>query len=126
MPDAVTRRTAHPGAVTVPDRVLLAADSEATGLWSIGPGGHCGLAPATLLDTGLVSELQAWNDSADHVFGAPEVLGREARAAFWRTAGQLAVRVQARLGDDVEVLWSVAEPDWCFRWVRRPRAWRSP
>jgi len=45
--------------------------------------------------------------------------------AFRMTADHLADRVQDQLGDDWEVLVSIADPDWCFRWVRPPAAWRS-
>jgi hypothetical protein len=111
--------------MTIPNRVLIAADLEATGIWSIGPTGNCAAKPSELLDAALISDLQAWNDSADSLFGGRASEDEEAKAAFRVTARQLAIRVQDQLGDDWEVLLSVAEPDWCFRWVRPPAAWRS-
>ena len=114
------------GWVTIPNRVLIAADLEATGIWSIGPTGNCALRPSELLDAALISDLKEWNDSADALFGGTARDDEEGRAAFRVTAHQLAIQVQDQLGDDWEVLLSVAEPDWCFRWVRPPVVWRSP
>jgi len=112
--------------MAVPNRVLIAADLESSGIWSIGPKGNCALRPSEMLDAALISDLKAWNDSADPLFGGKTEADEEARATFRVTADQLADRVQKQLGDDWEVLLSVAEPDWCFRWVRRPAVWRSP
>jgi len=112
--------------MAVLNRVLIAADLESSGIWSIGPKDNCALRPSELLDAVLISDLKAWNDSADPLFGGKTEADEEARATFWVTADQLADRVQKQLGDDWEVLLSVAEPDWCFRWVRRPAVWRSP
>jgi len=109
----------------VPNRVLIAADLESSGIWSIGPKGNSAVKPSELLDSSLISDLKVWNDSADALFGGRAIDDEEARAAFWVTAHQLAIRVQEQLGDDWEVLLSVAEPDWCFRWVRPPAVWRS-
>lgn len=109
----------------VPYRVLIAADLESSGIWSIGPQGTFAARPSELLDEALTSDLKTWNDSADLLFGGKAEADEGARAAFRVTADQLAARVQDQLGDDWEVLASVADPDWCFRWVRPPAAWRS-
>ena len=109
----------------IPNRVLIAADLESSGIWSIGPKGNCAVRPSELLGAALASDLKVWNDSADSLFGGRAEADEEARAAFRVTADQLADRVQEQLGDDWEVLLSVADPDWCFRWVRPPAAWRS-
>ena len=109
----------------VPNRVLIFADLESSGIWSIGPKGNCAVRPSELLDAALISDLKAWNDSADALFGGKAKDDEEARAAFRVAAHELAIRVQDQLGDDWEVLLSVAEPDWFFRWVRRPAVWRS-
>jgi hypothetical protein len=109
----------------VPSRVLIAADLESSGIWSIGTQGHCAVRPSELLDEALTADLKTWNDSADLLFGGKAEADEDARASFRVTADQLADRVQDQLGDDWEVLVSVADPDWCFRWVRPPAAWRS-
>jgi len=109
-----------------PHRVLIDADIEATGLWQIGTRGHCAAGFAELLDHELLVELKRWNDSADVLFGGRVAPGDQdvaKIAAFHDRARRLAGRVQEQLGADWEVLWSHAEPDWCWSWVRRPARW---
>ena len=82
--------------------------------------------PDELLSGDLVSDLKAWNDTADSLFGGQvEEDDKQGIASFWSAADQLAERVQDQLGDGWEVLVSVADPDWCFRWVRPPAVWRN-
>jgi len=111
-----------------PNRVLVAADIEASGIWLISIRAETSRRKLTdLLGEQLTMDLKVWNDSADELFGGrvqPDDHDQDAEATFFLEAQQLALRVQAKLGAGWEVLWNEG-PNLCWSWIERPESWRS-
>ena len=91
-----------------PNRVLIAADVEASGIWLISRRAETHRRKLSdLLGEQLTMDLQVWNDSADELFGGrvrPEDRDHTTEAAFYLQAQQLALKVQSKLGNGWEVL----------------------
>ena len=111
-----------------PNRVLIAADIEASGIWHISRRAEeTRRTWVDRLGQQLTTDLKVWNDSADGLFGGrvrPDDRDRDAEAAFYLEAQALALRVQEKLGTGWEVLWNEG-PNPCWSWIMPPAPWRG-
>jgi hypothetical protein len=107
-----------------PNRVLIATDLEASGIWLISTRSEeTRKTWLDLLGEQLTTDLKAWNDSADELFGGrvrSNDCDQNAETAFYANAQQLGVRVQEKLGDSWEVLWNDGGQNRCWSWIQRP------
>jgi hypothetical protein len=114
--------------VESPNRVLIAADIEASGIWLISVRAEQNRRTwVDRLGQQLTTDLKVWNDSADGLFGGrvrPEDRDGDAEAAYYLEAQALALRVQEKLGTGWEVLWNEG-PTLCWSWIERPVSWRG-
>jgi hypothetical protein len=111
-----------------PNRVLIAADVEASGIWLISRRAEDSQRKLSdLLGEQLTMDLKIWNDSANVLFGGrvrQEERAQDEEAAFYLKAQELASKVQAKLGTGWEVLWNEG-PHLCWSWIEPPQSRRS-
>lgn len=112
----------------VPNRVLIAADIEASGIWLISiRAEEARRTWVARVGQQLTADLKVWNNSAGGSFGGhvrPEDRDPYAEAAHYLEAQALALRVQEKLGTGWEVLWNDG-PKLCWSWIERPTSWRG-